>query len=60
MTDKQFDAIEQQIQALREEIRPVVDTFNTLRWIGKGAAVTVAFLGSITALGLGIKSLFKR
>lgn len=60
MTDEQFKEIRQEMRDLRAEMKPVVDTFNTLRTIGKWSAVLVAFVGSLTALALGLKTLFKR
>lgn len=74
MTDTQFKTIADQLEDLkrvrledrqemrdmRAEMKPVVDTFNTLRTVGKWIAILVAFAGSLTALGLGVKNLFKR
>lgn len=58
-----LDAIENnagEIRALRTDVQPMIDIFNTLKRIGKWTAVAVAFLGSLTALALGVKALFKR
>ena len=60
MTNEQYEDIKAELKEMRDEMKPVVDTFNTVRAIGKWAAVIVAFFGSVTALALGVKELFKK
>lgn len=49
-----------QIQALRNDVQPMIEIFNTLKFLGKWAGILIAFLGSLTALALGIKGLFRK
>lgn len=60
MTDTQFQDIKDELKEMRTEMKPIIETFNTLRTFGKWSAVMVAFVGSLTALALGLKSLFKK
>jgi hypothetical protein len=74
MTDTQFKIIDGrlddlkklrledrvQLEAMRAEIKPVIELFATVKRVGKWAAVLVAFFGSLTALALGVKELFKK
>lgn len=49
-----IDAQNTMISGLRTDIQPMLDTFNTLRRVGKWAAVGVAFLGSLATVGLAV------
>ncbi len=60
MTEEQFIEIKTELQDMRAEIKPVIDTFNTLRSMGKWLGVGVAFVGSLTAIAIGWKELFKK
>lgn len=60
MDESQFSIIQAQLKEMQDEMRPVIETFNTLRTIGKWSAILVAFVGSLTALALGLKALFKK
>lgn len=60
MTNEQFAEIKSELNEMRAEIKPVIDTFNTLRALGKWTAVLAAFVGSLVAIAVGIKEFFKR
>lgn len=48
------------LENLRKDVQPMIDIFSTLRALGKWVAILVAFMGSLTALALGVKALFKK
>lgn len=57
---KQLDNLCNNFDGLKEQVMPVVENFNGLKWSGWLVIKTIAFLASIIGLFLMIKSLFKK
>lgn len=60
MHDQEIKDLHDKIDKLSLDMQPIIDTFKTLRQLGKWAAIGVAFMGSITGVALAIKELFKK
>ena len=57
---KNFESILKELKEFREEMNPVREAFNGVRWSGWAMAKIVGFIGAILGIGLGVKELFKK
>ena len=58
--ENEIKEIREDIKSLRDDIAPVIETFKTLRNLGKWLAILIAFLGSAGAALMAFKDFFKK
>ena len=60
MHDKEIKDLHDKIDELRNDMQPIIDTFKTLRIMGKWIAVSVGFMASFAGLILAVRDFFKK